>query len=699
MDVAQTQKRERAKSGPYSPEWRISCLAALCGAFLVSTAAAADNRPAQQEVASSAETVAASVNSAINFARKDLEIARAAYAAIQSHGWGKAEVLALQAKDPVVLHLVQWLGLTRGAPASLPAIVRWIDENPGWPLRRQLVRRVEESIGVDTSGDLILSWFRRHPPVSSMGKVRFAEAMIAAGDDTKGTALLRAAWTEGRFNRTQEKEILKKHGRLLGTEDHVRRLDRLLWDGRAEDARRLLWKVDPPHRALAEARLSLRYRHGNVDRAVARVPDALQRDPGLLYERVRWRRIKGKYDAAWEVFKDLPDELGRADLWWNERSILARRALREGAITDAYRIVQGHGLDGGAAYAEAEWMAGWIALRFLRDHQVALRHFTSMSSAVSYPVSKARGAYWAARAAEELKDKATAEVWDRIAANYPTTFYGQLAAARLGPDTMLTLPPDPQPTPDEVADFEKHELVRAIRLLAALGLKDEMRPFVMQLAEFRASAGWRHLAAVLARSHGRAELAVAVAKYASRAGFELAQAGYPHFQPPRPPKGAAGRDAPEVPLVLAVVRQESAFHPEATSSAGARGLMQIMPATAQLVAKTYKMVYAPQKLTTEPEYNLKLGQAYLRDLLEEFSGSYVLALSAYNAGPKRAREWIKANGDPRGTLEDVVDWIEMIPFEETRNYVQRVLENLQVYRLRLNGGSEAAAKLIEDLRR
>lgn len=672
---------------------------ALGVALIASAAVAAEGNESPREIASGVEIVGNSVAGAVNIARKDLEAARAAHVAVKAQSWGKAEALALRASDPVVLRLVQWLGLTRGARASFAAIARWIDENPGWPSRRQLVRRVEEAIGADIPSETVLAWFRRHPPVSAIGKVRFAEALIAGGEDTKGIALLRLAWAEGRFSRAHEKEILKKHGRRLGTDDHIRRLDRLLWDGRAEEARRLLWKVDPAHRALGEARLSLRYRHGNVDRAVARVPEALQRDPGLLYERARWRRSKGKYDAAWEVFQDMPQELGRADLWWDERSILARRALRDGAVTDAYRVVKDHGLEQGADYAEAEWMAGWIAHRFLHDHQVALRHFIAMSTAVSYPVSKARGAYWAARAAEAAKDASTAEIWDRVAASYPTTFYGQLAAARLGPTTVFALPPDPEPTADETADFDKHELTHAVRLIAALGLKDEMRPFVMQLAESRASPGWRHLTAALARSHGRTELAVAVAKRSSRAGFELAQAGYPQFEPPRPPKSAAGKEAPEVPLVLAVVRQESAFQPEATSRAGARGLMQIMPATAQSVAKGYKLPYAPQKLTADPAYNLKLGQAYLRDLLDEFGGSYVFALAAYNAGPKRAREWIKVNGDPRGTLEDVIDWIELIPFEETRNYVQRVLENLQVYRLRLNGGTHDAAMLIGDLKR
>ena len=631
----------------------------------------------------------------------DAKIAHTAFQAVGAGQWAKAELAARAAKDPMLLKLVQWLGLVReGVPVPFFGVARFYEENHHWPMQTQLRRRVEESIGPDVPPAAVLDWFHRHPPGSAIGKIRYAEALLATGTPERGKALLREAWVSGSFPKAQERAILKRHGKILTKEDHAQRLDRLLWDGKVEEARRLMWRVDPAKRALAEARLMLRHRQGNVDRLVARVPPELQQDPGLLYERARWRRVKGKYQEAREIFDNPPQDLERADLWWQERAILARRGLREGYIGDAYRLVKAHGLSPAqtAPYAEAEWLAGWIALRFLQDPAMAIDHFKAMHGAVVYPVSKARGAYWIARAAEAMKNSQEAATWYGTAATQPTVFYGQLAAAKLGMDARLKLPVEPEPTSGEVQDFKAHELARAARLLHALGFSDEVRPFILQLAEVKDTPGWRRLAAALARALQREEVAIQVAKRASRSGVELAESGYPTLRLPALPADGKGRSLPESPLVFAVVRQESAFQADAVSRAGAQGLMQLMPKTASETARALKISHSPGRLS-EPEYNLKLGQAYLRDVIAEFEGSYVLALAAYNAGPKRAREWLKAHGDPRTGVEDAVDWIEMIPFEETRNYVQRVLENLQVYRLKGNGGSHAAEIAERDLKR
>lgn len=631
----------------------------------------------------------------------DAKIAQSAFQAVGAGQWAKAELTAREAKDPMLLKLVQWLGLVReGVPVPFFGVARFYEENHHWPMQTQLRRRVEESIGPDVPPSAVLDWFHRHPPGSPIGKIRYAEALIATGTPERGKALLRDAWISGSFPKAQEKAILKRHGKILTKEDHAQRLDRLLWDGKVEEARRLMWRVDPAQRALAEARLMLRHRQGNVDRLVARVPSELQQDPGLLYERARWRRVKGKYQEARAIFDNPPKDLERADLWWQERAILARRGLREGHISDAYRLVKAHGLSPAqtGAFAEAEWLAGWIALRFLQDPAIAIDHFKAMHGAVVYPVSKARGAYWIARAAEAMKDSQAAETWYRAAATQPTVFYGQLAAAKLGLDSRLKLPVEPEPTSGEVQDFKAHELARAARLLHALGYSDEVRPFVLQLAEVKDTPGWRRMAATLARALKREEVAIQVAKRASRSGVELADSGYPTLRLPALPADGKARPTPESPLIYAVVRQESAFQTDAVSRAGARGLMQLMPKTASETARALNISHAPGRLS-EPEYNLKLGQAYLRDMIAEFGGSYVLALAAYNAGPKRAREWLKAHGDPRAGVEDAVDWIEMIPIEETRNYIQRVLENLQVYRLKGNGGSHEAQLAERDLKR
>jgi soluble lytic murein transglycosylase len=631
----------------------------------------------------------------------DAKIAQAAFQAAAAGQWAKAELTARESKDPMPLKLVHWLGLVReGVPVPFFGVARFYEENHHWPMQTQLRRRVEESIGPDVPPSAVIDWFQRHPPGSAIGRIRYAEALIATGANERGKALIRDAWITGSFPKAQESAILKRHGKFLSKEDHARRLDRVLWDGRVQEARRLMWRVDPGHRALAEARLMLRHRQGNVDRLVARVPAESQRDPGLLYERARWRRVKGKYQEAREIFDDPPTDLERADLWWQERAILARRGVREGLFGDAYRLVKAHGLSPAqsAPYADAEWLAGWIALRFLQDSKTAFEHFKAMHGAVVYPVSKARGAYWLGRAAEAMNDMREAETWYRAAATQSTVFYGQLAAAKLGSQFRLKLPVEPEPTSGEAQDFKAHELVRAARLLHALGYKDEVRPFVLQVAEVKDTPGWRRMAANLARALQREEVAIQVAKRASRTGVELSDSGYPTMRLPRLSADGKGRAMPESPLVFAVVRQESAFQVDAVSSAGARGLMQLMPKTASQTARALNISHNPARLS-EPDYNLRLGQAYLGDMIAEFGGSYVLALAAYNAGPKRAREWLKAHGDPRAGVEQAVDWIEMIPFEETRNYIQRVLENLQVYRLKGNGGSHEAQLAERDLKR
>ena len=631
----------------------------------------------------------------------DAKIAQTAFEAVKAGQWSKAEQTARGSKDPMLLKLVHWLGLVReGVPVPYYGVARFYEENYHWPMQTQLRRRVEESIGPEVPPAAVLDWFHRHPPGSAMGKLRYAEALMATGETARGKSFLKDAWITGSFSKTQESAILKRHGKLLSKEDHALRLDRLLWDGKVEEARRLMPRVDPDKRALAEARLMLRHRQGNVDRLIARVPPELQQDSGLLYERVRWRRNKGKYMEAREIFDNPPKDLERADLWWQERAILARRGVREGHVGDAYRLVKDHGLSPGqtAPFAEAEWLAGWIALRFLHDPERAMDHFKAMHGAVVYPVSKARGAYWIGRAAEAMKDSPEAATWYRNAALQSTVFYGQLAAAKLGNESRLKLPVEPEPTAGEAQDFKSNEIARAARLLHALGYTDEVRPFILQLAEIKDTPGWRRMAAALARTLKREELAIQVAKRASRSGVELADSGYPTLRLPPLPKDGRGRSTPESPLVLAVVRQESAFQVDAVSRAGARGLMQLMPKTASDTARALSINFAPERLW-DPEYNLKLGQAYLRDMIADFGGSYVLALAAYNAGPKRARDWLKAHGDPRADVDTAVDWIEMIPFEETRNYVQRVLENLQVYRLKGNGCSHEAQIAERDLKR
>jgi len=370
-------------------------------------------------------------------------------------------------------------------------------------------------------------------------------------------------------------------------------------------------------------------------------------------------------------------------------------ALQKGHVTDAYRLVKDHQLKEGPGFADAEWLAGWISLRFLDDPKTAFTHFQTMYEYVNFPISKARGAYWTARAAEALKQEEAADLWFRIAATMPTAYYGQLAAAHLGPGHGLRLPVQPDPVAQEIAAFEKMDLVRVVEILSKVGESERLKYFILALNDYKETPGWRTLTARLSVDHGRPDVGITIAKRSSRQGEELIEAGYPSLEAP-PLRIRSPKFPLEVPLVMAMIRQESAFYVRAKSHANARGLMQILPRTARRVARSLKIRYSKKRLMTDPDYNMTLGQAYIAGLIDEFDGSYVLAISAYNAGPGRARKWAKLNGNPRERTIDTIDWIEMIPFNETRNYVQRVLENLQIYRLKL-ADTEVAETLEQDL--
>jgi soluble lytic murein transglycosylase len=320
-----------------------------------------------------------------------------------------------------------------------------------------------------------------------------------------------------------------------------------------------------------------------------------------------------------------------------------------------------------------------------------------MLNAVSYPISVARGAYWSARAASDLGQKQQAQTLLNRAAALSTTYYGQLARARLGQSITgpLSLP---SPTQADSAKFAAHPISKAVVVLSQLGLQDRMRTLVLGLADSSDTPGWKHLAAAFASTHGRPDLAVKIAKESEQAGVPLGVLGYPRLTPPQPKSG----NTVETPLVLAVIRQESAFYAEAQSHAGARGLMQVMPATAQKVAKDNRIPYSRDKLLNDPHYNLIIGQVYLADMVERFKGSYPMALAAYNAGPHRVNTWMRNFGDPRNAQVDIIDWVEMIPYSETRNYVQRVLENLGVYRATQTAhdvpAQDATQRLAQDTR-
>ncbi|MCE2509927.1 MAG: lytic transglycosylase domain-containing protein [Alphaproteobacteria bacterium] len=609
----------------------------------------------------------------------DLGTYTRAFAEAKKKRWKKALVLSALARNPIPAEVIHWLYYTRpGTAASFDEIATFLRQHPDWPNQRLLRLRTEEAMTGGLADEIVLAWFADYPPVTTRGHVLLGEAMLRGEDHDAAEAYLRKTWIERNFTRHEERRFLAKHRKLLEKTDHEQRTDRLLWDGRHWEARRMLYRIDPDQRNLAIARISLMKRSWAVDKDVQRVPKHLTAHPGLMYERLRWRRRKGKIESAREILEHPPAELVRPERWWDERVVVVRRLFRDGYYSEAYRLASEHGQTEGESFAEAEWLSGWIALRFLNDNQVAFTHFTNIYRASRYPISRARGAYWAARAAQAMDARSTQNRWFRIASQYLTTYYGQLAAEHVSGQRPIALPQQIAPSQATVKALEANPLTEVVRLLQEIGAKEHIRPFVLQLAKQADSKEAYAWLADFTLSLDRPDLAVKVTKRAQRQNIPLFVRGYPILNLPN--------DGPEPALVLAVTRQESAMDKSAVSSAGARGLMQVLPRTARSVSRSLRIRYSRKKLLSDPDYNLRIGSAYLNGLLAEFDGSYVLALAAYNAGPTRVRRWVREIGHPRELGADAIDWVESIPIYETRNYVQRILENLQIYRVRTSGG-------------
>ncbi len=600
-----------------------------------------------------------------------------------------------EGKDRFAAKVFRWAELQQPrSGASFEDIAAFIDANPEWPGLDALSRRAEEALVDRTDDSVVLAWFALRGPSTADGAMRYIEALLRSGNRAKAYELIRETWAGSSFGAAQETAFLKRYRQHLESNDHIRRLDRLIWEGRKEDARRQMNRVNEEWKALADARLRLQAMSGGVDSALRKVPPHLTSHPGLLFERLRWRRKKGQEEGVREILRDAPAELGRADLWWNERAYMVRRSVSAGRMSEAYALAKDHGLSGGSGLTEAEFLAGWVALRFLDKPEQALGHFRRLHEVARFPVTQARATYWAGRAAAAIGDVKESQAWYERAAVHVTTFYGQIAATAMDNGRSAPALATPSPTTEERQAFERSELVRAARLLNEIDQLQRVKAFITRLVLNAKTPGQHTLASELATRLKRPDLAVSAAKRSAQvAGVAIPDHGWPtiELQGPNPPERA---------LILATIRQESAFETDAVSRAGARGLMQLIPPTARAVAKQLNLPSdnIEKRLLADPSLNLRLGRAYLASLIDDYDGSYLLAVAAYNAGPGRVQRWLKENGDPRRPQVDVIDWIELVPIDETRNYIQRVFENLQVYRYRLNG-RPVEERIDRDLRR
>ena len=664
-----------------------------------------------------------------------LTAGKAALAAANGSRWAEAQTYAAAA-DPLVTKIILWMRLThRTAPATPAELVGFLRDDPDWPLADTIARRAEVSFGGPPDDPLVLEHFAVYPPRTLAGALRYAEALTrlaglprqpampqdmmrrgpdlpdrrdqanARGDanrqrqtnaeagevsdnDAHAQRTLRRAWLEAPGDAVVEDQILAQFGRLLTEDDHWQRFDRLFFAGDMEGAERAIGRLSGVPRGTARIRMQL------ATEPIDRITVFRPLDLGWAMERARLMRRQDRDSdavASWIVAEqfqnNLSPEIARAV--WAERQILVRKLLRLNNPQDAYRVAAFHGQPlSSEGWQEAEFLAGFIALRFQNDPTLAQRHFVAVALGSRSVITRARAFYWEGRALSARGAHAAARERYAAAAQLPTAFYGQLAALTMGEpqaalDNRLRALQTPAIDQRRARQFSDRELARVVSLLAELGDTRRTRVFLMRLQALSSDWQDRLLTVRLANHVGRPDHAVWVARRSAIEGDILLPEGWP--MPFRSPV-----TSPEPAFILAIARQESNFDTEAISSANARGLMQLLPSTAQMVARRIGINHRLEALTSEPQTNLRLGAAYLDELLKRFDGSLVLAAAAYNAGPRRVDEWLQTYGDPRRGERDFLDWIEMIPFAETRNYVQRVVEGAVVYRARLTPPANAA---------
>ncbi len=609
-------------------------------------------------------------------------------ALIRAERWADADQAATRYLDPVARKLVDYYRMETPGAATVTEIDAFIAANPDWPGQATLVRRREEALAAEQDDAAVLATCTRLAPRTAPALLRCATAERNAGQEDTARADARLAWTTGVTDQAAETRFMQQWSSAITPADQWRRFDHLAWSDAAAASRQLA-RLDAAHRRAAETRLALRRNDPKAPALLAALPPALRADPTLMLDEARRLRLAGQNQAAFALWQasgnsaqhdSEPDHL---PAYWAERSQLARALLQQGDAAGAYALAINAGQTDPEAMSDAEFLAGWIALRRLADPADAAKHFLHVAAASHAAITEARGHYWLARALAAQNDTEGARTEYAIAAGWPTTYYGQLAALAAGDDpaalnARIRAARDPDWTSREAVDFAGRDIARAAELLVAWGEGWRARPFLLRLQEIGPTPSDEAMAARLALGLGLPEEAVAIARRAGRDGVILADVGWPEtVAPPDGPVDPA--------LTLGVIRQESSFDASAASPAGARGLMQLMPGTAADMARKLGVTDFTQiSLTADPAQNVRLGTSYLQTLLGEFGNQLPLAIAAYNAGPSRVQQWLTANGDPRTGPIDMIDWIELIPFNETRNYVQRVIENTTVYRARHN---------------
>jgi soluble lytic murein transglycosylase len=609
--------------------------------------------------------------------------------------------MAKRSGDQAAVKLVELLYLRdHGPEAGYPRIEAFLNAAPVWPLTDTLNKRAEQALYEHSEApDMVLGHFGNRKPVTPYGSLALARVGYSTGDAAMGKKWLRHAWGNADVDAAMEQKITGEFAARLSIEDHKYRLWRLILAQESSAAIRQSRRLSPDHQNAAHVAQALIQFNGGADKKFATLSTAMRNEPAMLYVLARFYRKNEEYGKARTIIASMPGDpnlMVDASAWFEERRTIVRRSVgpyNQSSWKAAYTIAKNHGLSSGDFAVEGEFLAGWVALRYLKDPDTALIHFAKLQKLAPTGTEKARAAFWLGRAHVALNETGAAKASFRTAAEHSTIYYGQLAREQLGLGREAENINSGKASQAAQASVERDEVVRAFRLMSAAGSKNQLNIFLWSLANRFDSVDELNAVAAIIHNTAGTSWALRFAKAAGMRGVDIDSWSYPIYGLPNWQQ--IGKPI-EKSLVFALSRQESEFDPNAGSSVGAQGLMQLMPGTAKLVAKQYRIGYSPAQLKN-PTYNVQLGSAHLADLVDHFNGSYILTLAAYNAGPRRSNEWVQAFGDPRGGQVDPVDWVECIPFNETRQYVQKVMQNVHVYRSRL--APDTVRPMTADLKR
>ena len=594
---------------------------------------------------------------------------------IKKQNWSMAIVLAQDYKNNYLSSYVKWLDITRpGSNHSFEYLTKFYKNHSHWPKKDSIIKKIESSINKNVESNLVVDWFKNNPPLTSKGKIDYFESLVKTGLISDKRKKIRDIWINENLTFSQQKYFIQKYSRFWTMEDNWKRFSRLLYEGKNISARRTLNRITGDYRKLGEARLGLSRRVGNVSTLIKNVPVSLKNDSGLIYERMRWRR-KAKLDTAADLLLTPPVKIENVRNWWINSRIIVRRLINKKKYNKAYKVLENHNLPlSSISGLEAEWLAGWVSFHHLKLFDQSIQHFKNVynNSDNNY---RSKAAYWLALTNIEKKsDQKLVKKWLNESAKNIFSFYGQNASIKLekfGPISK---------SENLIKPKKFNDLIEVIDIIIESNQKDyKTYPFFERV--FKLCSLDEEKFFILEKAYNLENKNI-VGKLSKNLQIPSLKYSYPEINNLIPKKFQNSK--PTIALIHAIIHQESNFSVNAYSSAGARGLMQLMPFTAKKVAKDLRINYYRKRLTTNAQYNILLGTTYINEMLIKFNKALPLALAAYNAGPGRVKIWLKRYGDPRNGEISYVNWIESIPITETRFYVQKVLSNLRIYQKKYN---------------